>query len=151
MQFQVSLYCFCFSLYASHWRLETVSIWQDYSAMQQCWVIMCVRFSVPLCFVPCRRWWTLWTISWASANGLQHRACFIWKFICVELTEFRPSFYIRTYQHMPRMNNIKLLIKWQTRCNCVKGKAIPLQAWRGPEGSRRLRFPHFKTLGTWRW
>ena len=31
-----------------------------------------------------------------------------------------------------------------------KGKAIPLQAWTGPEGSRRLRFPDFKTIGTWR-
>jgi len=30
----------------------------------------------------------------------------------------------------------------------VKGKAIPLQAWTGPEGSRRLRFPDFKTIGT---
>jgi hypothetical protein len=30
----------------------------------------------------------------------------------------------------------------------VKGKAIPLQAWRGPEGSRRLRLPDFKTIGT---
>jgi len=29
-----------------------------------------------------------------------------------------------------------------------KGKAIPLQAWRGPEGSRRLRLPDFKTIGT---
>ena len=29
-----------------------------------------------------------------------------------------------------------------------KGKAIPLQAWRGPEGSRRLRFPDFKAIGT---
>jgi len=28
------------------------------------------------------------------------------------------------------------------------GKAIPLQAWTGPEGSRRLRLPHFKTVGT---
>jgi len=25
-----------------------------------------------------------------------------------------------------------------------KCKAIPLQAWTGPEGSRRLRLPHFK-------
>ena len=33
----------------------------------------------------------------------------------------------------------------------VKGKAIPLQAWTSPEGSRRLRFPDFKTFGTWRW
>jgi len=32
----------------------------------------------------------------------------------------------------------------------VKGKAIPLQAWTGPEGSR-LRLPDFKTIGTWRW
>jgi len=29
-----------------------------------------------------------------------------------------------------------------------KGKATPLQAWTGPEGSRRLRFPDFKTIGT---
>jgi hypothetical protein len=25
-----------------------------------------------------------------------------------------------------------------------RGKAIPLQAWTGPEGSRRLRLPDFK-------
>jgi hypothetical protein len=30
-----------------------------------------------------------------------------------------------------------------------KGKAIPLQALTGPEGSRRL--PDFMTIGTWRW
>jgi hypothetical protein len=31
--------------------------------------------------------------------------------------------------------------------NCVKGKckAVPLQAWSGPEGSRNLRFPDFMT------
>ena len=29
-----------------------------------------------------------------------------------------------------------------------KSKAIPLQAWTGPEGSRRLRLPDFKTVGT---
>ena len=31
-----------------------------------------------------------------------------------------------------------------------KGKAIPLQAWTGPEGSRSLRLTDFKTVGTWR-
>jgi len=30
----------------------------------------------------------------------------------------------------------------------VKDKAIPLKAWRSPEGSRRLRLPHFKATGT---
>jgi len=29
-----------------------------------------------------------------------------------------------------------------------KGKAIPLQAWTGLEGSRRLRLSDFKTVGT---
>jgi len=28
----------------------------------------------------------------------------------------------------------------------VKGKAIPLQAWTDPEGSRRMRLPDFKTI-----
>jgi len=29
-----------------------------------------------------------------------------------------------------------------------RGKEIPLQAWTGLEGSRRLRIPDFKTIGT---
>jgi len=28
---------------------------------------------------------------------------------------------------------------------CSKGKAVPLRAWTGPEGSRKLRFPDFVT------
>jgi hypothetical protein len=30
-------------------------------------------------------------------------------------------------------------------------KAIPIQAWAGTQNFRRLRFPDFKTIGTWRW
>jgi len=30
----------------------------------------------------------------------------------------------------------------------LKVKAIPLQAWIGPEVSRRLRLPDFQTVGT---
>ena len=33
----------------------------------------------------------------------------------------------------------------------VKGTTIAVQAWIDPEGSRRLRLPHFKTVSTWRW
>jgi hypothetical protein len=39
-------------------------------------------------------------------------------------------------------------------CGAVKGKdkgkskAIPLQAWTGPDVSRKLRLPDFKTIGT---
>jgi len=30
----------------------------------------------------------------------------------------------------------------------VKDKATPIQPWAGPEGSRRLRLPDFKTIST---
>ena len=30
----------------------------------------------------------------------------------------------------------------------VQGRAIPLQAWTGPEGSRSLRLPEFKIIST---
>ena len=30
------------------------------------------------------------------------------------------------------------------KCKC-KGKAVPLQAWSGPDGSRKLRFPDYVT------
>jgi hypothetical protein len=32
-----------------------------------------------------------------------------------------------------------------------RSKANPVQARTGPEGSRRLRLPDFKTVGSWRW
>ena len=35
-------------------------------------------------------------------------------------------------------------IKWDM-VKVKKGKAVPLQAWTGPEGSRKLRFPDFVT------
>jgi len=42
---------------------------------------------------------------------------------------------------------------WNMKCMDIlvitgKGKAIPLQAWTGPGGSRRLRLPDFKTIAT---
>jgi len=32
-----------------------------------------------------------------------------------------------------------------TEMSKVKGKAVPLQAWSGPEVSRKLKFPYFTT------
>jgi hypothetical protein len=40
---------------------------------------------------------------------------------------------------------------WSRHIFKYKGKPIPLQALTGPEGSRRLGLPDFKTIGTWRW
>jgi len=41
--------------------------------------------------------------------------------------------------------NIIECMDCRVRCTGKKGKAIPLQAWSGPEVSRKLRFPDFMT------
>jgi len=35
-----------------------------------------------------------------------------------------------------------VLLGYYPACKC---KSVPLQAWSSPEGSRKLRFPHFMT------
>jgi len=43
----------------------------------------------------------------------------------------------------------KETIQWRTEVQSKgEGKAIPLQAWKGSEVSRRLRIKDFKTIGT---
>jgi len=49
-------------------------------------------------------------------------------------------------------NSITLFVRWHLSIYIQfqyfvkgKGKAVPLQAWSGPEASRKLRFPDFMT------
>jgi hypothetical protein len=46
-----------------------------------------------------------------------------------------------------RSKNFKFLmyVRQTQSLSEVKGKAVPLQAWSGPEVSRKLRFPDFMT------
>jgi len=39
-------------------------------------------------------------------------------------------------------------VEMSTRVYIGKGKAVPLQAWSGPEGSRKLSIPDFHDNGT---
>jgi len=41
-----------------------------------------------------------------------------------------------------------LSVPCRERMLSVTGQAIPLQAWAGLKGSRSLRLPNFKTIGT---
>ena len=41
--------------------------------------------------------------------------------------------------------SVGLICVWPCIINVGKGKAVPLKAWGGPEGSRKLRFPDFMT------
>jgi len=52
---------------------------------------------------------------------------------------------------MPLINGCvgsETVLLWKDGIGIGKGKAIPLQAWTGPEGSMRLRIPDFKTIRT---
>ena len=54
---------------------------------------------------------------------------------------------IRRYNRTHTYTTIGTYYSFQVLKIRVKGEAIPLQAWTGPEGSRRLRLPDFKTIG----
>ena len=41
---------------------------------------------------------------------------------------------------LTHLQNTYIAVQWKG-----KGKAVPLQAWSAPEGSRNLRFPDFMT------
>ena len=53
------------------------------------------------------------------------------------------------------LQSLLIIHLFTAKCNSgftrLKVKAIPAQSWTGPEGSRRLRLPDFKIIGTWRW
>jgi len=52
--------------------------------------------------------------------------------------------YMTSYVFRPKMAFFRtVVVKGR-----VKVKAIPLQAWKDPKGSWRMRFPDFKTIGT---
>jgi hypothetical protein len=56
----------------------------------------------------------------------------------------------KNYVHFARLLNSteRHITFYGTVCteHTKKGKAVPLQAWRGPEGSRKLRFPDYMTM-----
>jgi hypothetical protein len=86
-------------------------------------------------------------------------------FLCKHFTQFKFSFstlYI-CLTGSARYMSFKLLNLTRYKDQCTlrvvflkkiddgKGKAIPLQAWTGSEGSKRLRLPDFKTINTLKW
>ena len=48
------------------------------------------------------------------------------------------KFYWQKRDHVYNRDSLNLLIQHYMHCK-GKGKAVPLQAWSGPEGSRKLR------------
>jgi hypothetical protein len=63
----------------------------------------------------------------------------------MKLKEYQYMIYVKL-----RSVNLPATVTKKKKSHCYrigKGKATPLQAFTGPEGSRRLRLPDFKTIG----
>jgi hypothetical protein len=104
--------------------------------------------------------------SWSSFGGFApcsrclclHGDCVCFAWTRFSLSEDGGSAFLRnvgghTYYAVQKLKIRQAMnwIQYILRACKGKGKAIPLQAWTGPEGSRRLRLPDFKTIGIWRW
>jgi len=53
--------------------------------------------------------------------------------------------YITTCETTDELGWVIIWLRSVPVLSDVKGKAVPLQAWTGPEGSREFRFPDFVT------
>jgi len=93
-----------------------------------------------------RHVWLLWLLSGLSDVGECERACSPFDFVQPALNNTSPDNWDGYWNASPYM-----LLACDVWYKKGKGKVISLQAWRGPEVSRRLRLPDFKTIGTWRW
>jgi hypothetical protein len=81
-------------------------------------------------------------IALATASDLK-RSTVVHEAVCINVRSktfrvdnIRPACWLIRIDVFGYKSILKLLIK---------GKAVPLQAWSGPEGSGKLRFPYFTT------
>ena len=113
-----------------------------------CCYVCSVSFSSKLllcCYLAVRPW-----IALCSAQMISELHYFLLSHFHLEV--FRPEIHFRIYV-------LKFFWPWRTfiymllvkRGAWRKEKPIPLQAWTGPDCSRRWGLPDFKTIGTWSW
>ena len=70
--------------------------------------------------------------------------CYLKCIVYGKLLKPRQSFRITLYCYLLK-NMPTVVIGFRTAANQNRGKEAPLQAWSGPEGSRKLRFQDFMT------
>jgi hypothetical protein len=94
----------------------------------------------------------VWSASWQIRQPLISHASLCFMHLVAKLLINNLTVSVTTWFHISALRECRnAIISPQFKYYILKGKAIPLLAWTGPDGSRRLRFPDFKTIGTWRW
>jgi len=76
---------------------------------------------------------------WFEISNLQHTVLKIHKNNAVKIIQIKciKTVFIQDTQITECSSCVSFVLR--------KGKAVPLQAWSGPEGSRKLRFPDYMT------
>jgi hypothetical protein len=66
-----------------------------------------------------------------------------YKNVSIKQLNYKAPKKSRAIEELIGYNNYNKL--YETSCGKKKSKSVPLPVWSGPEGSRKLRFPHFMT------
>ena len=98
-----------------------------------------------------------------TRNRISQVSISILKSVILTLISFRKAGFVASCADIAFKNKLlndryktredeeKDVSSYWTTLRKKEGKAVPLQVWTGPAASRKLRFPDFKTIGTWRW
>jgi hypothetical protein len=80
-----------------------------------------------------------------SIRDLKHLVCIAWLGVHCRFERTAAKFFRKKIDRI-RFPVHRSVCSDEVRTFAVKkGKAVPLRAWSGPEGSRKLRFPDFMT------
>ena len=72
-----------------------------------------------------------------------HVRVYVCMYVCVYI-----CMYVFTYIYIYLCVCVRMYVCMYVCKDKGKGTSVPLQAWTGPEGSRKLRLPDFMTVGT---
>jgi hypothetical protein len=119
--------------------------WSDAFCVSMCGVSWHIAISVLFPLI-------LLCMAYAGTHARMH------PHTCVHM-HAQARIYTHTHTHTYRLYNINFPCYYSLLCvllwklciirknlNIKKGNSVPLQAWSGPEGSRKLRFPDFITM-----
>jgi hypothetical protein len=87
---------------------------------------------------------------YVTSTSQEFRAVFFhfqW-LLCSNLYAFAVGVQCAVFYLSDQIQHAKQTTEMRCVCYAIKGKSIPLQVCRSPEGSRRLRLPDSETVGT---
>ena len=124
-----------------------VSVWMSASSEKRNCVAIWRSYAITYLNSYLQAWWLPSFCHAVSPDTCEYNCFLLW--VRGKFADLLLRIYLRCYLDARGMGFVFLVaIVWLCLALCVKkgkGIAVPLQAWSGPDGSRKLRFPDFMT------